>query len=53
MFKLGELITNSEHELIHRMTDLKERLDYMNYRLIEATLKAVRVGLLVNELVQL
>ncbi len=52
MFKLGELITANEHELIRGLTDFKERLDYMNWRLIGATLHAVRVGLPVSELVQ-
>jgi hypothetical protein len=52
MFKLGECITACEHELIQGLTDLKQRLDYMNYRLIGATLHAVRVGLPVTELVQ-
>lgn len=52
MFKLGELITVSEHELIHGLVDLKQRFDYMNWRLITATLHAVRVGLPVTELVQ-
>ncbi len=52
MFKLGESITNCEHELIHELTDLKQRLDYMNWRLIGATLHAIRVGLPVSELVQ-
>jgi len=52
MFKLGESITACEHELIHELKDLKERLDYMNWRLIQATLHAVRVELPVSELVQ-
>ncbi len=52
MFKLGESITNCEHELIHGLTDIKQRLDYMNWRLIGATLHAVRVGLPVTKLVQ-
>jgi len=52
MFKVGESVTPTEHELIHGLDDQKQRLDYMNWRLIEATLKAVRVGLPVNELVQ-
>ena len=52
MFKLGESITSCEHELIHGLTDLKQRLEYMNWRLIGATLHAVRVGLPVTELVQ-
>jgi len=52
MFKLGESITNCEHELIHGLTDIKQRLDYMNWRLIGATLHAVRAGLPVTELVQ-
>jgi hypothetical protein len=53
MFKLGECISACEHELIHGLTDLKQRLDYMNWRLIGATLHAVRVGLPVTELVQI
>jgi hypothetical protein len=52
MFKLGESITVSEHELIHGLTDFKQRLDYMNWRLIETTLHAVRLGLPVIKLVQ-
>lgn len=52
MFKLGECITDCEHELIHGLTDLKQRLDYMNWRLIGATFHAVRIGLPVTELVQ-
>jgi hypothetical protein len=52
MFKLGECITACEHELIHGMTDLKQRLDYMNWRLIGAILHALRIGLPVIELVQ-
>ena len=52
MFKLGESITVCEHELIHGLTDIKQRLDYMNWRLIGATLHAVRVGMPVSELVQ-
>ena len=52
MFKLGESITTCEHELIHGITDLRKRLDYMNFRLIEATLHAIRAGLSVKELVQ-
>lgn len=52
MFKLGESITACEHELIHGITDFKQRLDYMNWRLIGATLDAVRAGLPITELVQ-
>jgi hypothetical protein len=52
MFKLGESITACEHELIHGLVDIKQRLDYMNWRLIGATLQAIRKGLPVNELVQ-
>ena len=32
MFKLGVSITAHEHELIHGLTNLKQRLDYMNWR---------------------
>ncbi|MGD1119503.1 MAG: hypothetical protein ABR886_08455 [Dehalococcoidales bacterium] len=52
MFKLGESVTAMEHELIHGLNDQKQRVDYMNWRLIGATLKAVREGLPVKELVQ-
>jgi hypothetical protein len=52
MFKLGESITSKEHELIHEVDDQKLRVKYMNHRLIEATLKAVREGISVKELVQ-
>ena len=52
MFKLGESITACEHELIHGPTDSTQRLDYMNRRLVEATLHAVRVGVPVSELVK-
>ena len=52
MFKVGESVTPTEHELIHGLGDKKQRLDYMNWRLIEATLKAIRKGLPVKELVQ-
>lgn len=52
MFKLGESITTCEHELIHGLTDIKQRLDYMNYRLIQATLKAIKAGSTVTEMVQ-
>ena len=38
--------------MIHGLTDLKQRLDYMNWRLIGATLHAVRVELPVTELVR-
>jgi len=52
MFKCGESITACEHELIHGLTDLKQRIDYMNYRLIKATSNAVRMRIPVTELVQ-
>jgi hypothetical protein len=52
MFKLGESINPTEHELIHGLKLSKERIDYMNWRLIGATLEAVRMGLPVNEIVQ-
>jgi hypothetical protein len=52
MFKLGESITSIEHELIHGLAKPKQRIDYMNRRLIGATLYAVRIGVPVNELVQ-
>jgi hypothetical protein len=52
MFKLGESITPKEHELIHGIDKPKQRIDYMNLRLVETTLKAVRNGLYVKELVQ-
>lgn len=52
MFKLGESVTPTEHELIHGIKLSRERIDYMNWRLIGATLNAVRTGLPVNELVQ-
>ena len=52
MFKLGESVAACEHELIHGLTNLKQRLDYMNWRFIGATLHAIRVGLPVTELVQ-
>jgi len=52
MYKLGEPVTDCEHELIHGLQDYDKMLDYMNWRLIGATLHAVRVGLPVTELVQ-
>jgi len=52
MFKLGESITAHEHELIHGLKDLKQRLDYMNWRLRGAILDAIRAGLPVTKLVQ-
>jgi hypothetical protein len=52
MFKIGEPITICEHELIRSLADIKQRLDYMNWRLIGATVHAMKVGLPVNELVQ-
>jgi hypothetical protein len=52
MFKLGESVSPTEHELIHGLKFSKERIDYMNWRLIGATLHTVRVGTPVNELVQ-
>ena len=53
MFKLGERITPIEHELIHGLDNRKQQTEYMNWRLIRATLKAVRDGLPITELIQL
>ena len=52
MFKLGEKVTSGEHELIHGMQKIQDKIDYMNWRLMKATLAAVRSGLIVEELVQ-
>jgi hypothetical protein len=52
MFRLGISITDSEHELLQGLTDLKQSLDYMNWRLVKATLHAIRTGMPVSELVQ-
>jgi hypothetical protein len=52
MFKLGVVVTACEFELICGLKDFQARLDYMNWRLVEATLDAVRAGLPVTELVQ-
>jgi len=52
MFKLGDPITANEHELIHNIKDLKEKIDYMNGRLIDAGLRAIKSGLVMDELVQ-
>ena len=52
MFKVGESITPTEHELIRGIEGKNKRIDYMNWRLRGATLHAVRVGLPVKELVQ-
>jgi hypothetical protein len=52
MFKIGESITTTEHELIHGLDDKKQRLEYMNRRLVGATFHAIRVGLPVKELEQ-
>ena len=41
-----------DHELIHGLTDLKQRLDYMDWRLVGAALHAIRVGIPVSKLVQ-
>jgi hypothetical protein len=52
MFKYGEPVSNVESELIHGLTDYKQRLDYLNWRLVHATLNAIRMGLLVDKLIQ-
>ena len=52
MFKLGEKVTSGEHELIHGMQKIQDKIDYMNQRLIDATLNAIRSGLIVERLVQ-
>jgi hypothetical protein len=51
-FKLGELIKPSEHELIHGIKDFENRLNHMNWRLVGASLHAVRMGIPIDELVQ-
>ncbi len=52
MYKFGQVVIATEFELIHGIKELDKRIDYMNWRLIGATLQAVRVGLPVTELVQ-
>ena len=52
MFKLGESIQPNEHKDIHNEKELQSRLDYMNWRLIGATLNAIRIGINVTALVQ-
>jgi hypothetical protein len=43
MFKLGESVAPSEHEIIHGIKDFQDRLKYMNWGLVGATLHATRV----------
>jgi len=52
MFKLGESVAVTEHGLIHGIKESQSRLKHMNGRLVEATLRAVRAGIPVKELVQ-
>ncbi len=52
MDKGGQPVTDVEHELIYGLKDFDKMMDYMNWRLVRATLHAVRVGIPVSELVQ-
>lgn len=52
MFKLGEMVSATEYEIIHGLADLNKRIEYMNWRLAEAFQQAVRMGILVKKLVQ-
>ena len=52
MFKLGVLIPASEHESIHNLSGLAEKINYMNERLIIATMEAAKLGFNITELVQ-
>ncbi len=50
MYKVGEPVSVYEHQLVHEIKDREKRLEYMNHRIVEATLSAVRQGLSVTEL---
>ncbi len=52
MFKLGVSVALNEHMFIHGIKNLHDRLKYMNMRLMEATLQALREGIPVDKLVQ-
>lgn len=45
MYKFGESVTAVEFELIHGIREMRERLDYMNWRMMGACLHAIRTGL--------
>jgi hypothetical protein len=44
MYKYGEIVSNVESELIHGLSELPEKIDYMNWRMQSACLKVVRYG---------
>jgi hypothetical protein len=52
MFKLGNPVLQPEHEYIHNLNTFEEKVYYMNGRLIEAVIRAIKTGLVVNELKQ-
>lgn len=45
MYKFGEIVTATEFESIHGIKEVQERLDYMNWRMRDACLRAIRAGL--------
>ena len=44
MYKHGISVTPTESELIHNLKDKKKRKDYMNWRMADACLGAIRAG---------
>lgn len=52
MFKLCEPVTELEHGYIRNIKGNERRIEFMNRRIIEATLAAIREVISVNELVQ-
>ena len=44
MYKYGQSVTSTEFELIHGLRSETERLNYMNYRMIDGCLTAIRAG---------
>lgn len=46
MYKYGERVSSAEFELIHEIKELSKRVEYMNRRMIEAGLNAIRIGII-------
>jgi hypothetical protein len=49
MFKYGERVTPTEFELIHSLKENTKRVEYMNWRLMDGCLGAIRSGITQEE----
>lgn len=51
MFKIGEPVPEYEHQYLHGVKDLGERIQYMNRRMADAAIEAILDGVWIPKVV--